>query len=73
MKKINKESLSRFSEVPKLLLSKNPEIRWKNHESISREFEKEKKSSLLEIIYSSPNNVSENTFLPVQTIVWRFI
>ena len=32
----------KFSEVPKLLLSKNPEIRWKNKESISREFEDEK-------------------------------
>jgi SAM-dependent methyltransferase len=59
MKKINEESLSRFSEVPKLLLSKNPEIKWKNHESISREFEKEKWGSLLEI--SNTKNISVNS------------
>ena len=56
---VNEESLSRFSEVPKLLLSKNPEIRWKNHDSISREFEKEKWGSLLEI--SNKKNTSVNS------------
>lgn len=56
MKKVSEESLSSFSEVPKLLLSKNPEIRWKNKESISREFEDEKWGSLLEI--SKKHNAS---------------
>lgn len=62
MKKVSEESLSSFSKVPKLLLSKNPEIRWKNKESISREFEEEKWGSLLEISkkYNASVDLLEN-------------
>tara|TARA_Y100000768_G_C23971407_1_gene680764 strand:- start:1225 stop:2088 length:864 start_codon:yes stop_codon:yes gene_type:complete len=56
MKKINLKALQDISDLPKLLLSENPQIRWKNHQSVSREFEIEKWGSLLSL--SKKDNIS---------------
>lgn len=56
MKKINLETLYGISNLPALLSSNNPKIRWKNHQSVSREFEIEKWGSLVSI--SKKDNTS---------------